>query len=135
MLKWNSALVALALLAAAPSQAYDPETYLQANLQAFETELELSPEQMAEVTPILEASAARNREILDSYGIYRSGKFSPDARLDMHQSRKLRRELQAEQNQTRDQLADHLDDDQLLAFRKMRDERQEVINERVKSHR
>ena len=129
-------LLTAAFLAATPAQAGSYESRLseaqvEELLQRAEDvrgRLNLTPEQEAQVTPILEESREQRIDVLNAYG------FGDGARpsLNFREKRKLGKEMKGIRQDTEKKLAGILGPEQMAEFEKIQDEMREKLRDRIK---
>ena len=121
---------ASATLAHAEHHAMDAaKSQMQETLQR----LELTDEQMAAVKPVLESSAAAREEIMANYGMDAESRETSGERPGRRQLRAMKKELDAVQDKTMQDLEQILTDEQLAEFKLIQQERQSAMRERMRS--
>ncbi len=106
---------------------------VEEQLQEMRFRLNLSEEQLVQMTPILEKSIADRKAILSSYGI------DPEAaggeRPGLRKMRAMRKELESVRQNTLKELEPLLSEAQFEEFKALQDERREEMRQRMKEGR
>jgi hypothetical protein len=108
---------------------------LEQKIAQTKTRLELTEEQVQQITPILKASMESQKEILERYGIDVESRSRPEGKLGFRKARKLGKEMDAVRSETLNALSDYLDEQQITEFKKIQDERKQATRERIKASR
>ena len=116
---------------AADEQRPDPEQ----RIEQMATRLDLTDEQIDQVTPVLQDSMERQRSILSSYGIDLDSPDAQPGKLGMRKARAMRKELDAVRTDTLDELELILSDEQLAEFERIQEERRTEMRERIRGGR
>jgi hypothetical protein len=121
-----------------------PEKYLQnenssAVLKDIFTEtkarLDLSEEQVEQITPILQSSFESRRAILQKYGINIESRKPPAQKLGLRKARTLSKELEKVSSSTSRKLDDILTKEQMSEYRAMQNERKNKMRQRLRARR
>ena len=132
----------LAALAALPTTmaAQDPPMEVdEARLEEFaerlaevRERLALTDEQIEEMEPILAAGLEKRLKILEEHGIDISDRSGERERPNLRQLRRLGRALEESREETTQQLAGILSEEQLEEFKKVQEEWAAALRERVR---
>ena len=119
-----------------PALAQDDRA-LQAEerIQALIERLQLTEEQIDEVRPVLEESAAAQQRILSTYGLDPESRQSAAERPGRRQLMTMRKEMNAVREKTMAKLEQSLSDEQLAEFERIQEERRAEMRERMRSGR
>ena len=96
--------------------------------------LGLTDEQIEEITPILESGFEAQAAVLQDMGIDLDDR-GQGPRVRLRDLRKLRSEMQAIRENTREQLAEMLTAEQMEEFRQIQEEGRTELNERIRARR
>jgi len=110
----------------------DRSAQVEQRLEEAKTRLNLSDEQLAQITPVMEKSLDAQRNILSRYGIDPDSRNDSAKRLGLRQARAMRQELRAVRADTLDALDEILTDEQLDEFKRMQEERKAEMRERIR---
>lgn len=97
--------------------------------------LELTDEQAEQVKPVLEESAAAGQEILSSYGMDPESRQDSAGKPGIRKMRAMRNEMNALRENTLGELEQVLSDEQLEDFKRIQEERQAEMRERMREGR
>ena len=122
-------LAVFAIGSVAIAQDDDRAAMAKEQLQQTVERLELSDEQIEQVRPVLEESAAARQEILSKYGIDLE---NPDNRPPPRKLMSMRKEMNAVRKDTMGQLEQYLSDEQLAELKTIQEERQAEMRERMR---
>ena len=135
MRRWIAAAVVaiwLQPLTAAQDQESRAEE-LRERLDAVVERLELTPEQLAEVGPIVLDGLRAIRDLLEGYGIQRGG--GRPAGLGIRDLRNLQSRLDRERRETLVELAGVLTEEQLDTYRGIQEENRQELRARIRQRR
>jgi len=105
------------------------------SIQEIKTRLDLTDQQVEQMTPIIERSIESRRKILSSYGIDVESGQRPEERLGFRGARAMRQELSAVSADTRGELKGILTEDQLAELETMQDEKRTTLRDRLREDR
>jgi len=111
-----------------------PEEFRQ-RLEEARTRLDLTDRQIEQVRPILRAEFEALQGVLQKYGIDLRDRSGGANRLGFRQLRRLQREVNALREQALEDLDEVLTDEQLEAYKEMREENQQAMRERLRQRR
>ena len=104
---------------------------IDAQIEAFKSQMQLSEDQVEAVEPILQHSFTERLAILNSYGINPN---DPDfKRPKMGTMRKMKKKMDQLEKDTKKALADHLSKDQLATWEELETERRNRMRERMQN--
>jgi hypothetical protein len=115
--------------------ADDRSAQVEQRMAEARARLNLSDEQVDQMTPVLEQSAAEQRAIMESYGVDMDNPGAQVQKLGFRQARSMRGEMNAVRADTRQELEGILTDEQLDEFARMQEERQAEMRERIQAGR
>jgi len=128
--------ISLSLLGAAYTAAADDQAaQAQQRLAAAKERLDLSDEQLDQLAPVLEKSMAAQRRVLASYGIDLENRNGAGNRPGLRQARAMRKEMNAVKSDTLAEVNKILTDAQLKEFKRMQEERQAEMRQRIRGAR
>ena len=128
----------LLLIGSLSHAADDRAAQAEQRIEEAKLRLNLSDEQLEQLTPVLEQSVDAQRTIMASYGIDLDDLNDPGApkqRLGFRQAREMRGEMEAVRANTFGQLEGILTDEQLDEFRRMQEERRAEMRKRIQAGR
>lgn len=124
--------IALPATAADPVQLTDEQrARLDARLEEIRERLDLSEEQKTQLEPVLRKDVEERAEVMRKHGVTRDAEERPGRR----EMRALRRDLKTVREKTDAEVARILDGRQLQEYRKIRQEAQDEMRERMRSRR
>ena len=130
-----AALLALAFGAAQGLQAdEDRLEQFEERIAQTQERLGLTDEQIEEIAPILESGFEAQAAVLEDMGIDLDDR-GRGPRVSLRDLRRLRSELQAIRENTREQLAEVLTAEQMEEFRQIQEEGRAELNERIRARR
>jgi hypothetical protein len=136
--KWIAALwLALACIALPAAQAEeDRAAQFEERLAETKARLNLSDEQVEQITPILRSGFETQMAVLEKYGIDLQD-VDPDGRkkLGFRDARKLRKEMDAVRANTSDEVENILSDEQFSEYKEIQAERKKKMREMIKERR
>ena len=97
--------------------------------------LDLSDEQVEQITPILQSSFESRRAILMKYGIDIENRKPPAQKLGFRKARTLSKELERVSSSTSRKLDDILTKEQMSEYTTMQNERKSKMRERLRASR
>jgi hypothetical protein len=101
-------------------------------LAAIKARLDLSEEQITQMAPVLEESMAASQRILASYGIDLENREDNAGKLGLRKGRAMRNEIDTVRTETLSALETILTEDQLVEFKKIQNEREAEMRERIR---
>jgi hypothetical protein len=101
-------------------------------LAAIKARLDLSEEQITQMAPVLEESMAASQRILASYGIDLENREDNAGKLGLRKGRAMRNEIDTVRAETLSALETILTEDQLVEFKKIQNEREAEMRERIR---
>ena len=133
-----AASIALIVLLATGMQAVaedDRTEKAKEQIQQTIERLELTDEQAEQVKPVLEESAAARQEILSSYGMDPESRQDSVGKPGIRKMRAMRNEMNTLRENTLGELEQVLSDEQLEEFKRIQEERQAEMRERMREGR
>jgi hypothetical protein len=97
--------------------------------------LDLTDDQVDQVSPVLEESLRARKKVLSSYGIDLENRSGPQSRIGIRQARAMRKELGAIQEETLNELSGILSAQQMEELKMMQEERKAEVRERIRAQR
>ncbi|MGD8695948.1 MAG: hypothetical protein PVJ12_02475, partial [Gammaproteobacteria bacterium] len=113
----------------------DRAAQVEQRIEEAKARLNLTDEQLDQMTPVLEESMAARQSILSSYGIDLENRSGSAKKLGLRQARAMRKELDVVQADTLDALGRILNDEQMEEFKRMQEERKAEMRERILGRR
>ena len=136
--KWITVLWMALAFAAIPATQAEEDRAAQFEERIAETKarLNLSDEQLEELTPILRSGFEAQMAVLEENGIDLQNE-GPDSRekLGFRDARKLRKEMNAVRDNTSDEVEKILSDEQFAEYKEIQAERQKKMREMIKERR
>ena len=136
--KWIAALWMALAIAALPAVQAEEDRAAQFEEQLAETKarLNLSDEQIEQLTPILRSGFEAQMAVLKENGIDLQNE-DPGSRekLGFRDARKLRKDMKAVRANTSDEVEKILSDEQFAEYKEIQDERQKKMREMIKERR
>ena len=136
--KWIAALWMALAIAALPAVQAEEDRAAQFEEQLAETKarLNLSDEQIEQLTPILRSGFEAQMAVLKENGIDLQNE-DPGSRekLGFRDARKLRKDMKAVRANTSDEVEKILSDEQFAEYKEIQDERQKKMREKIKARR
>lgn len=140
---WSCILIALALTLADGSTVAFQERQLgeeqieqiRARIQETRERLNLTDEQIEQVTPILRAGFEAQMEVLEQHGIDIGNRSGGRNRLRLRQLRQLGRDLDAARERTVEELGAVLSEEQIEVYKEIQEERRQAMRERLRGRR
>ncbi len=124
------------LPATAAQQQEDRSTQLEERVTEARQRLDLTDEQAARMTPVIESGMEATLLVLEEYGIDPQARASgAQAKLRLRQKRALAQELNRISAEVRDEMSEFLTDEQLAEYREIQEERRAEMRERVQAQR
>ena len=134
-----TAALAIAAIGIAPATAAaedDRAAQLEERLAETKARLDLTDEQIEQITPILEAGFDAQMAVLDKHGIDLQDRTDGEhERIGFRAMRALRGDLQEVRADTLEQLGDVLTDEQMAEYKKIQEERRAELRERIRERR
>jgi hypothetical protein len=128
-------LIALFAIGTQAKADDDPASTIQEQMQQTFERLELTDEQIEQVKPVLEESAASRQAILLSYGMDPESRQGSAEKPGVRKMRAMRKEMHAVRDNTLAELELILSDEQLEEFKRIQGERQAEMRERMRGAR
>ena len=127
----------LASLTTSQAQQADPDRLdeLDARIEQTRQRLNLTDEQTVQIEPILESSFHASMLVLESHGIDLSVPREQRARPNFREIRAIGKELQAVREETAEEMAEILTEEQMEEFRKIQEERRAEMREQIGARR
>ncbi len=94
--------------------------------------LELSDEQIEQISPILQDSMERQRAILESYGVDPANRGEGGQRPGMRKARAMRKEMSEVREDSRGAMAEFLSDEQMDELQLIQEERRDALREKIR---
>lgn len=113
----------------------DRAAMLEQRMEEAKARLELSDEQVDQVAPVLERSAAAQQDILSRYGVDLDSSGAPASGLGFRQLRAMRSELDSVRAGTLEDLQSILTAEQLGEYKRIQEERQAAMRDRIRGQR
>ena len=136
--QWIAALWMALAIAALPAVQAEEDRAAQFEEQLAETKarLNLSDEQIEQLTPILRSGFEAQMAVLKENGIDLQNE-DPGSRekLGFRDARKLRKDMKAVRANTSDEVEKILSDEQFAEYKEIQDERQKKMREMIKERR
>lgn len=136
--KWIAALWLVLAIAALPAAQAEEDRAAQLEERIAETKarLNLSDEQVEQLTPIVVSGFEAQMAVLEENGIDLENP-NPDnrQRLGFRAARKLRKELDAVRENTSDEVEKILSDEQFSEYKEIQAEREERMREMIRERR
>ena len=136
--KWKAALlVALAFAALPVAQAEeDRAAQFEQRLTETKARLNLSDEQLEQLTPVLKSSFEAQMAVLEKHGIDLENRGSGNQKkLGFREARRLRNDLDVVRKSTLEQVEGILSEEQFSEYKKIQDERKKKMREMIKDRR
>ena len=127
----------LASLTTSQAQQVDPDRLaeLEARIEQTKQRLNLTDEQAVQIEPILESNFHASMLILESHGIDLSVPREQRARPNFREIRAIGKELQAVREETAEEMAEFLTEEQMEEYRKIQEERRAEMREQIGARR
>ena len=125
---------------ASPAAAQDADREAQRaefleRLEEVRSRLDLTDEQVEQVTPILRASFEALREVLQKHGIDPRGGSRGAGRLGLRGLRNLQRDVAPVREQVLEDLGEVLTDEQLEIYKEIQEENRQAMRQRLRERR
>jgi len=136
--KWIAALwLALAITALPAAQTEeDRAAQFEARIAETKARLNLSDEQIEQLTPILESGFEAQMVVLEKNGIdLKNGDPNNRKKLGFRAARKLGKEMDAARADTSDEVEKILSDEQFSEYKEIQAERKKKMREMIKERR
>ena len=128
----NAVIVALAFVSPFALASPDRMAQVEQRMQEARERLNLSQEQLDQMTPVIENSISKRRGILSSYGIDPEKRTDIKGQLGLRKALAMKKELDAVRADTLQGLNGILTEEQLEEFKRMQAERQAEMRERIR---
>ena len=127
----------LASLTTSQAQQADPDRLdeLDARIEQTRQRLNLTDEQSVQIDPILESNFHASMLVLESHGIDLSVPREQRARPNFREMRAIGKELQAVREETAEEMAEILTEEQMEEYRKIQVERRTEMREQIGARR
>jgi Spy/CpxP family protein refolding chaperone len=127
----------LASLTTSQAQQADPDRLdeLDARIEQTRQRLNLTDEQSVQIDPILESNFHASMLVLESHGIDLSVPREQRARPNFREMRAIGKELQAVREETAEEMAEILTEEQMEEYRKIQVERRAEMREQIGARR
>lgn len=127
----------LASLTTSQAQQADPDRLdeLDARIEQTRQRLNLTDEQSVQIEPILESNFHASMLVLESHGIDLSVPREQRARPNFREMRAIGKELQAVREETAEEMAEILTEEQMEEYRKIQVERRAEMREQIGARR
>ena len=127
----------LASLTTSQAQQADPDRLdeLDARIEQTRQRLNLTDEQSVQIEPILESNFHASMLVLESHGIDLSVPREQRARPNFREMRAIGKELQAVREETAEEMAEFLTEEQMEEYRKIQVERRAEMREQIGARR
>lgn len=127
----------LASLTTSQAQQADPDRLdeLDARIEQTRQRLNLTDEQSVQIEPILESNFHASMLVLESHGIDLSVPREQRARPNFREMRAIGKELQAVREETAEEMAEFLTEEQMEEYRKIQEERRAEMREQIGARR
>lgn len=127
----------LASLTTSQAQQADPDRLdeLDARIEQTRQRLNLTDEQSVQIEPILESNFHASMLVLESHGIDLSVPREQRARPNFREIRAIGKELQAVREETAEEMAEILTEEQMEEYRKIQVERRAEMREQIGARR
>lgn len=125
-------LLVMGFVSSASVHAQDHFEQLEERIAETKQRLNLTPEQEEQLTPIIEQSFEDRLALFDKHGIERQTE-GDKKRPSFKKLRSLRKDMKALNKETRTQVAEVLDDEQLKEWDKIQEENRAALRERARS--
>ncbi|MGD9263540.1 MAG: hypothetical protein PVG88_04300 [Methyloceanibacter sp.] len=129
----KAAILSLALVSPFALANSDRMAQVEQRMEEVRERLNLSDEQIDQMTPVLEESMEKRQAVLSSYGIDPENRANAKGKLGLRKALAMKKELNAIRTDTLRALNDVLTDEQLEEFKLMQAERQSEMRERIRS--
>ena len=128
----KAAILSLVLISPFALANSDRMAQVEQRMEEARERLNLSDEQMDQMTPVLAESMEKRREILSSYGIDPENWANTKGKLGLRKALAMKKELDAVRKDTFQALDGVLTDGQLQEFKRIQAERQSEMRERIR---
>ena len=128
----KAAIVSLALVSPFALASSDRVAQVEQRMGEARERLNLSDEQLEQMTPVIEESMRKRRAILSSYGVDPENRANAKGKLGLRKALAMKKELNAVRADTLQALDGVLTDEQLEEFKLMQAERQSEMRERIR---
>ena len=134
-------IAVLAMLAggvAFPASWAEDDRAAQIEERIVETKerLDLSDEQIEQLTPVLKSGFEAQMAVLENHGINLENRDSgTQKKLGFREARKLRKDLDSVRDSTLEQIESIVTEEQFAEYKKIQDERKEKMREMIKNRR
>jgi len=128
----NTVIVTLALISPFALASSDRMAQVEQRMEEARERLNLSDEQLDQMTPVIEESMRKRRAILSSYGIDSENRKNVKGKLGLRKALAMKKELDEVRADTLQGLDGVLTDEQLQEFKLMQAERQSEMRERIR---
>jgi len=136
--KWIAALWMALVITASPAAQAEEDRAAQFEERIAETKarLNLSDEQVEQLTPILKAGFEAQMAVFEKNGIdLENGDPNNRKKLGFRAARKLRKEMDAVRANTLDEVEEILSDEQFSEYKEIQAERKKEMREMIKERR
>ena len=130
-------LATLAVLAAPLANVEAQESNaakLEQRIEETKQRLNLSEEQVEQITPVLERAGERARDVFAKHGLSADNREAA-GNLTFRQKRALGKDMKEVRAQTLSEIEPILSDEQLAEFKKMQEERRAQLREQIQARR
>ena len=128
----KAAILSLVLISPFALANSDRMAQVEQRMEEVRERLNLSDEQIDQMTPVLEESMEKRQAVLSSYGIDPENSANAKGKLGLRKALAMKKELNAIRTDTLRALDNVLTDEQLEEFKLMQAERQSEMRERIR---
>ena len=128
----RSLAVSLFYIAALAAAQDIDRTAVEERIDELVERLDLSDEQIEQISPILQDSMERQRAILESYGVDPAKRGEGGQRLGMRKARAMRKEMSEVRETSRGAMAEFLSDEQMDELQLIQEERRDALREKIR---
>ena len=127
----------MASLTTSLAQQADPDRVaeLEARVEQTRERLNLTDEQVARIEPILESSFEASMLVLENHGIDLSVPRDQRERPGFRKMRAIAKDMKAVRQETAEEMAEILSDEQMEEYRKIQEERRAELREQIRARR
>ena len=113
----------------------DRAAELEVRIEQTKQRLNLTDEQVAQIEPVLESSFEASMLVLEDHGIDLAIPRDQRERPGFRKMRAISRDLKAVREETAEEMAEILTDEQMVEYRKIQEERRAQLREQIRARR
>lgn len=127
----------MASLTTSLAQQVDPDRLaeLEARIEQTKQRLNLTDQQVAQIEPVLESSFEASMLVLEDHGIDLTVPRDQRERPGFRKIRAIAKDLKAVREETAEEMAEILTDEQMKEYREIQEERRAELREQIRGRR